>query len=461
MTDTRRKFFTGAGALLGAAPAIPQQLSTELLDSQKFRAAVAAGELPSVERYLNRDPALVFARDERGRSVYLLAYLGGQAKVAEILVGRGLVLDIFEAAASGNVPRATELSAASPGIVHARCPQGLTPLWYAAAGGHLTMLSFLNTRGADLGGGTESPLLAAADHPDAAPAAEMVRFLAGNASNPNARRTDGKTPLHLAAARGHAEAAGVLIHRGAQVEARDAAGKTPLDVAAGETVKVLREASRIERVYFAGRYAGDWRGKPVARDDTAGLPQDLVNQFVAVAHNDFEKVREIYKKCPSILMTRATWDELAVEAAAHMGLVPMARFLAEEGSPVSTCTATLLGMTEMVKTMIRQDRERLRERGAHDIPLLLYTAFGDERVDIAGFLLDSGADVGTRGLGFTVLHVAAGKGQLALAELLLGRGVDVNAVAAVGGRRMTPLALALFRKQDKMAEFLKQRGGRA
>jgi ankyrin repeat protein len=144
-----------------------------------------------------------------------------------------------------------------------------------------------------------------------------------------------------------------------------------------------------------------------------------------------------------------------------MGLAPMAQFLADLGAPVSTCTATLLGANDLVKRMVQEDQGCLRERGAHDIALLAYTAFAAERVEIAALLLGAGADVHARSLGQTTLHIAAAKGHVELAQLLLDRGADVNATAKVRGANRTPLAIALETKQTRMADLLSARGGRA
>ena len=391
---------------------------------------------------LDRDPALRYARDADGVSVYTLACLKGQAKIAEQIAGRGLVLDIFEAAVSGDNKRATELAKDDPGLAHHRLPDGRTPLHLATEAGKPAMVIFFAMKGADLSAGPESPLLAAVNHPDRAVASEMSRFLLMNASDPNARRRDGKTALQLAAARGYDDLVEMLIHRGAE--------------AAG-----LPNAPAVERVYYGRRYTQDLHGNPVTREDTYGIPQELINQYVTVAHFDFEKVKQLQKLCPSLLMTRATWDELAIEAAAHMGLTPMAQFLADLGAPVSTCTATLLGAQDQVKRLVSEDPACLRERGAHDIALLAYTAMGGQHVEIAEFLLKAGVDIRARSLGQTSLHIAAGKGHLELAQLFLDHGADVNAVANVRGTSLTPLAVAVQAKHEKMEALLKDRGGRS
>lgn len=371
-------------------------------------------------------------------------------------------IDIFEAAATGNIARAKELCKLAPGIVNLRSDDGRTPLHFAAAAGQVEMVSLLMAAGADLSAGPESPLLDIADYPDPACAEDMARPLMGNASDPNAKRKDGTTALHLAAARGNAVVTRLLIHRGADLNARDGKGRTPRDVASGDAVAVIRDEAKIERIYFGGRYVQDLHGNKVTRDDTNGLPQDFINQFVTISHFDPEKVKQMHKSSPALLSTRATWDELAIEAAAHMGLVPLAEYLADAGSPISTCTAVLLGLGDMARKMITGDRNRLRERGAHDFPLLGYTAYGKERAEIASFLVDAGLDVNISGFGGTTLHIAASKGYLDLAGVLLDHGADVNAaIISHKGTGPTPLAVALKQKQSRMADLLTSRGGRS
>jgi hypothetical protein len=222
----------------------------------------------------------------------------------------------------------------------------------------------------------------------------------------------------------------------------------------------LSPANHIDRAYHAGRYARDLRGSPVARDDTNGLPQAWINQFVSIAHANAARVKQMYETCPALLMTGASWDELAIEAAAHMSLVPLVQYLADLGSPVSTCTAVILGVSETVKSAVRRDPNLLRERGAHDLPLLAYTVLGQERPEIAEYLLESGADVSVRGFNQTTLHFAAAKGYVEIAKLLLGHGADVNAVTESRSLPGTPLGAALRQNQTSMVEFLTQRGGR-
>ncbi len=347
-----------------------------------------------------------------------------------------VTIDIFQAAYQGNIPRATELAKMNPAIARLRSAEGKTPLHYAAAGGHAEMITFLTTQGADLSAGPESPLLAAVDHPDHTKAVEASQALLMNGSDPNAKRADGRSAIAVASARGYDDVVEMLAHRGATGPVADSV--------------------KTERVYFGKRWSFDVAGRPYAAENLDGLPQDFINEFARLSHFDADRVKHLMKLAPALVHGRATWDESAIEAAAHMGLVGLARHLADHGAPVSTCTATLLGLRDRVEWLVKSDPACVRERGAHDISLIAYTAYGEERVEIADYLLRSGASVSGRALGLSALHIAAGKGYVELAEVLLSNGADVNAVA----KGATPLAVAVKGKKDRMAEFLKSRGGR-
>jgi ankyrin repeat protein len=345
-------------------------------------------------------------------------------------------MDIFEAARKGDIPRATELAKLNPAIARLRSGDGRTALHYAVEGGQPAMIMFLTTLGADLSAGPESPLLAAVDYPDAAVALEMTRSLLMNASDPNVKRADGHTALDLAAARGYSDVVELLVHRGA--------------------IGPLAESVKTERVYFGKRYSFDTEGRPYHPENLDGLPQEYINEFARLAHFDADRVKHLLRMSPALAGARATWDESGIEAAAHMGLVTLARHLADHGAPVSTCTATLLGLGDRVEALVKSDPACVRERGAHDIALIAYTAYGEERTQLADFLLRSGASVQASALGMTALHLAANKGYVDLAAVLIAHGADVNAPA----RNSTPLAVAIHAKQDRMADFLRSRGGR-
>lgn len=344
--------------------------------------------------------------------------------------------DIFEAAFWGDAKRITELAKQNPAIARLRSADGRTPLHYAIAGGQPQLILQISALGADLSAGPESPLLGAVDYPEHAKASEMAHMLLMNASDPNARRKDGQTALQIATARGYTDIVEMLIHRGA-----DFPGRT-----------------NIERVYFGQRYTYDASGRPFTAPDLDGLPQYFINEFISLSHANPERVKHLFKLAPSLAMARATWDEMAIEAASHMGLVALAQFLADQGSPVSVCTAALIGRKDRVEALVKSDPQCVRERGAHDIGLMAYTAYGDQQAEIADFLIRAGANLRASALGVTALHLAASKGYVELASVLIEGGADVNAAGKSRGIVITPLAMAARAKQSRMEQFLRERG---
>src|SRR5580658_1964102 len=122
MTNRREILWAAgaAGILAGGAAGEPNASRQSPLDSEKFRQAVLSGDLPTVTSMLDRDPALRYSRDAAGVSIFTLACLKGQPKIAEKIAeeiaGHSFVPDIFEAAASGDSKRANEIAKDDPGL---------------------------------------------------------------------------------------------------------------------------------------------------------------------------------------------------------------------------------------------------------------------------------------------------------------------------------------------------------
>jgi ankyrin repeat protein len=333
-----------------------------------------------------------------------------------------LILDLHEASAAGVAARVEQLLARSPGSVNHRDLQDATPLHYAAACGQIAVANILLQKGAELdatAAGLENatPSHFAARIADDKTALNMLETLVGNGAAPAARTSDGTTPLHIAAQHGHSEAVRLLIRRGADPQAADGAGRTPLQVAAPGAFATLRDAASIARDCQTARYRG------VHRDDTYGLPQAWINEFVIASHFDFEKVKRLYGQCRDLLLTRSTWDEIGVEAAAHMGREDIVKFFIEKGSPVSLCTACMLGLTVEIKKLLAEDGMRVHERGAHDFPVLWYAAFGQERPDVLELLLGAGADIRAGMMGNTIVSLAEKKKYNRLLEIALAHAM--------------------------------------
>ena len=121
-----------------------------------------------------------------------------------------------------------------------------------------------------------------------------------------------------------------------------------------------------------------------------------------------------------------------------------------------------MGNTARVKELLAEDAGRVHERGAHDFPLLWYTAFAAEHADLAELLLGAGAEINTGYRGLTTLHIAARKGYVQLGELLLARGADPNPVSTLSFLGAgTPFTVAKEKGHQPFVDLLLKHGGHA
>jgi ankyrin repeat protein len=410
-------------------------LTAELLSAETdgFRRAVLNGDLKAVQQGLERDPALLYSRDAHGQSVYLLACYAERTAVASFFESKGLELDVYEAAAGGKVDRVNALLRAAPGMVNMPNLAGDTPLHVAALCRRSEVIENAIAYGPDFAMRNPKRKNATAAHLglQAAPkdAAEAMAFaMIGNGLDPNLATTDGDTILHCAARRDYPRVIRLLLQKGANAEAKNIAGQAALDVAVAggnsSTTALLRNAGSLARDYYAHRYSYDPKFAALRRDDTQGLPKDFINNFVVFSHFGLDRVRKLVELCPELLNTRSSWDELPVEAAAHMGRADIGGLLLDRGAAYSVCTATVFGSLADVKRMLAEDSQRIHERGAHSFPLLFYTAFGKAQLETAEYLIAAGADPKEEMRGRTVLHAAASAGHLELCRFFLEKGLD-------------------------------------
>ena len=462
---SRRDFLASTPALGFGAFSAPQQPTA--CAPGTFAQAVIAGDIAEMTRCLAADRSLVYARDAADTPLFIVAHVHKQKAAADLLIQHGYVPDLPDMAAAGDVDRVTKMLAEDITRLYQRDRRGRNALTFAAAAGQTRVVDFLVGRGFTMdppaGAPDASAVLLAVDYPDDQAAEAMAQMMLGNGADPNAPQPGGRSPLHAAAERGRGYLVALLVRKGARTDARDAAGRTPVDLAraAGrvEVARMLESAGGLPRDAWTTRYVSQ-SGTALERDDNYGLPQALINLFVTVSHFDLERTRKLLTQVPDLLLTRATWNELGVEGAAHLGNYANLDFLLGKGSPLSLPTMVVLGMNAEVRSALAATPARIHERGVHDFPMLWYTAWGREQVAIAEALLGAGTDVNIGVRGRTTLHLAAQKGHVDLAKLLLERGADVNARSRSDNGAM-PVALAIAAKKDAVAALLRDHGGSA
>lgn len=206
-------------------------------------AALEQGDLPQLRRLLEANPALASARNQAGVSALLLARYQSRQDMVDLLLAANPALDIFEAAALGQVARARELLERQPELASAWSADGFNPLHLAAFFGQPQVAELLLERGAQVSAPAKNPMKVTPLHSALATQQRaVVRLLLEHGAAVNAKQEGGWTPLHTAADRGDTEMIKALLAKGADRKLASENGKTPLDMA---LAKKHEEAARL------------------------------------------------------------------------------------------------------------------------------------------------------------------------------------------------------------------------
>lgn len=197
-------------------------------------AAIEAGDVARVRAMVSEDPSLASARDAEGVSALMRARYRLDRGMIEVLQSRVTEMDLFEAAAAGDLDRLTELLAYDPASIDGRSADGFTALHFAAFFGRTDAARLLVSHAADVdvrgtGWMTGTPLHSAASGSHA----EVVGVLLEAGADPNVRQSGGWTPLHAAARAGDVTSVTLLLASGADPEVTNDEGTSVLEMAQG------------------------------------------------------------------------------------------------------------------------------------------------------------------------------------------------------------------------------------
>lgn len=222
-----------------------------MLSTDELFSLIKHGKIEDVQAALVADPSLVHAREDGGASAVLTAVYYNEPAIARLLIKYGASLDLFEAAAVGDLDAVRQKVLAQPELVNAVAPDGFQPLGLASFFGHLDVAEFLLQAGAAVDSPAHNPLKVMPLHSAAAGSwTEIVRLLIAHGAPVNARQGEDFAPLHSAAQNGSLDIITALVDAGADVNTRDAEGKTPLFFALSENhqeaAALLRERGAVE-----------------------------------------------------------------------------------------------------------------------------------------------------------------------------------------------------------------------
>ncbi len=116
------------------------------------------------------------------------------------------------------------------------------------------------------------------------------------------------------------------------------------------------------------------------QDKPPALESAIVNEFVRVAHNNFDRMKQLLEEYPTLL--NASWDwgkgdfETAIGAAGHMGLKDFANYLIAAGARLDIFVLTMLGKTSIVKPLLETYPSLIESAGPHGFTLLHHAKQG-------------------------------------------------------------------------------------
>jgi ankyrin repeat protein len=200
--------------------------------TERFFAAIEAGDTALVRSMADAEPWLASARDEQGVSPLMRARYRSDTALMAAVMSASPEIDVFEASSLGDVERLQELLDGDPTLATAFSSDGFTALHFAAFFGGVQVVSLLLASGADVDAHgrswmTGTPLNSAA----AGGHADVARALLDANADPDARQASGWTPLHSAAHNGDLELVDLLLAHGADPATTNDDGATVLSMA--------------------------------------------------------------------------------------------------------------------------------------------------------------------------------------------------------------------------------------
>jgi uncharacterized protein len=193
--------------------------------------AISADDIGRVKEMIAEQSGVAHARNPAGVSALMQARYENRLEIVELLRQAAGALDVFEAAALGDVARLRTLVASDPHLVKAQSSDGFTPLHLACFFSQPEAAESLLRQGADAN--AVSPSRIAVIHSAAASRdAAIVKLVLQAGADPNLQQQGGYTALHEAAMHNSVERAQALLDAGADRTIRSDNGLTAAEMAA-------------------------------------------------------------------------------------------------------------------------------------------------------------------------------------------------------------------------------------
>jgi ankyrin repeat protein len=420
-------------ALLDAAPDLLH--AGDRSSNQPIHWATMTRQLPLIDELAARGADLDARRGDGARPIHLVNgdydYRGWRdvpahvtttpAEVYRHLVALGATVDVWMAAATGDLPRVRELLDADRSLVNRINDYSSyyigcgSPLKNAAGAGHLELVSFLLERGAD-------PNL------------------------PEEHIAPRGHALYSAVYNGHYDIARLLLERGADPDA-------PVESSA-DAVWIAIGAGDLRMIELLASHAATWT---IPNDPKPPLTyQSIVatglrrSMEVLAYFGDVPTATELLGADPSLAN-----DPAALEKAAGRGHQEFVRLLLSYQPDLAT-RVTVSRPREVAEFLFSRGMDPNRPNWVRRTPLHHFAGSGD--LEGAALFLDHGADIHARDDEdrSTPLAVAARQGKLEMVKFLLARGANPN--LPEDPPWATPLAWATRRGHQEIIGLLHRAG---
>ena len=263
----------------------------------------------------------------------------------------------------------------------------------------------------------------------------------------NARDSDGSTPLHHAASKGQLKVAEFLLANGADVNAPAFIGNSGASAASGSTP-----------LLFAARNGHKSMVELLLAKGASVQGNGSYTPLHAAASKGFKTVVEVLLDKKADVNARGPYPEFTpLHEAAQRGFLGVAQTLIARGADVNArCSSPSSG------EHFNNSRRKPDASGS-----VLHIAVGRGDKALVDLLLTNKANPNLRSVyGQTPLHVAAYLGFIPIAEALLSAGADINANMSSDGSGSqaiyyAPLHLAVVAGRLEMLQFLLEKGADA
>jgi ankyrin repeat protein/beta-lactamase regulating signal transducer with metallopeptidase domain len=327
--------------------------------------------------------------------------------------------------------------AGDPAMARSQAPA--VSLHEAVKEGDMKQVKALIAAGADVSkenSNGATPLHVAAGNGRTAIAALLIDQGANVNEQKNNKWTE--TPLHYATWSGHEDVAELLVAKGANVNARDENQQTPLHFAA------TRGHAGLAQLFIARRADVD------ATDDNQRTPLHFA------AKEDHKELAQILITHGADLTLTDRNGQSPLDTAMVTNHRPIVEFFVSKGLEPSILIASYLGDLDEVKDLVDDGSS---VNGTPTSPYwhspLHVAAIGGQR-HVAEFLIAKGANVNAVDKNdWTALHLAAIHDHKDVGELIIAKGADVDARNIWGG---TPLHQAARYGATEMVELLLAKG---